>query len=204
MESEQPTPNDLPPVSEEASPEVEPVEEEPTDEPLGQPGVQALQREKERRRNAERELRELKKQAAEAPKPDTDLDPEALRKQIEQEVRAEIEESSSLELKQALVTAAAAGRLENPADAALFLDLNDLDLVDRKLNSDDVKDALDALLTERPYLAAQSGPRAMPAPHGVRKGPSEPPQLTKRDLQNMSPQEIQAAREKGQLDNLLT
>jgi len=54
------------------------------------------------------------------------------------------------------VRAAAAGKLADPSDALRFLDLAQFEVgEDGDIDQDEIADAIDELLTQKPYLAAQ-------------------------------------------------
>lgn len=80
-----------------------------------------------------------------------------MRRELDAERAAERADAQR-QLLQARVLTAAAGKLTNPADAAAFVNLDDLDRDDQGNVSDSVLSAaVEALLTERPYLAAKAG-----------------------------------------------
>jgi hypothetical protein len=59
---------------------------------------------------------------------------------------------------------------------------------------------MDKLLEKRPYLVAQTQPRATSADQGARGSQA---QLTQEELSSMTPHEIVAARREGRLDSLM-
>ena len=216
-----PTPAAEPVVDPDAEP-VEPTEEvddlEPDDtdtdpegaEQLGDPGKKALDTMKGKL-NAERERRRsLEAQLAERDKPaDGDQpDPDALVRQAEATALARVNER----LVKAEVRAAAAGKLADPADAHRFLDLSQFEVdADGNVDADEVAEAIDDLLTSKPYLAAQGGstkPRFQgTADSGARKGNARPTQLTEADVKRLSAAgnhaEIVKAQNEGRLDDYL-
>lgn len=100
----------------------------------------------------------------------------------------------------------AKGQLANPDDALVFLDLTEIEVSeDGSVNESALKQALDDLLEERPYLAAQGERRFTgEANSGHRKGGTNSvKQLTQSDLDSMSSTEINKARRAGQFKNLL-
>ena len=216
-----PTPAAEPVVDPDAEP-VEPTEEvddlEPDDtdtdpegaEPLGDPGKKArdtmkgkLKAERERRRSLEAQLAERDK-PADGDQPD----PDALVRQAEATALARVNER----LVKAEVRAAAAGKLADPADAHRFLDLSQFEVdADGNVDADEVAEAIDDLLTSKPYLAAQGGstkPRFQgTADSGARKGNARPTQLTEADVKRLSAAgnhaEIVKAQNEGRLDDYL-
>jgi hypothetical protein len=135
------------------------------DNSLGDAGKKALSEERAARKAAEKEATEAKAEAnrlrrANAATKGTDL--EAIR----DEIRAEFN-SERLKDKIAL---ASAGRLADPSDASRFLDLDSLS-ADKP---DDIKAALDKLLTERPYLAAKDAEKGWGDVGGAQRKAVEP------------------------------
>ena len=216
-----PTPAAEPVVDPDAEP-VEPTEEvddlEPDDtdtdpegaELLGDPGKTALDTMKGKLKAERERRRSLEAQLAERDKPaDGDQpDPDALVRQAEATALARVNER----LVKAEVRAAAAGKLADPADAHRFLDLSQFEVdADGNVDADEVAEAIDDLLTSKPYLAAQGGstkPRFQgTADSGARKGNARPTQLTEADVKRLSAAgnhaEIVKAQNEGRLDDYL-
>lgn len=216
-----PTPAAEPVVDPDAEP-VEPTEEvddlEPDDtdtdpegaEQLGDPGKKALDTMKGKLKAERERRRSLEAQLAERDKPaDGDQpDPDALVRQAEATALARVNER----LVKAEVRAAAAGKLADPADAHRFLDLSQFEVdADGNVDADEVAEAIDDLLTSKPYLAAQGGstkPRFQgTADSGARKGNARPTQLTEADVKRLSAAgnhaEIVKAQNDGRLDDYL-
>ncbi|MFE1089533.1 hypothetical protein ACFW5K_19805 [Streptomyces albidoflavus] len=133
-----------PEIKSEEAPEVKHEAKPADDDQLGEAGTKALKAERTARKAAEAELAEAKAEAARlrrsnAASRGTDLD--AIREEIRAEFKAELTKAS--------LRAEAKGRLRNADDASKFIDPADLD------GADAVKAAVDALLKERPYLAAE-------------------------------------------------
>lgn len=138
------------------------------DTPLGPKGEKALQAEKQKRRDAQKELREwkalglsaadIKKLVDERKDSDGKPDADAIRQQIRAEVDAEVLETRVLDK----IEAKAARLFADPDDAAaLVMRGRDADefLDDGKVDVEAIQDALDELLEKKPYLAAQGGRR---------------------------------------------
>ena len=216
-----PTPAAEPVVDPAAEP-VEPAEEvddlEPDDtdtdpegaEQLGDPGKKALDTMKGKLKAERERRRSLEAQLAERDKPaDGDQpDPDALVRQAEATALARVNER----LVKAEVRAAAAGKLADPADAHRFLDLSQFEVdADGNVDADEVAEAIDDLLTSKPYLAAQGGstkPRFQgTADSGARKGNARPTQLTEADVKRLSAAgnhaEIVKAQNEGRLADYL-
>lgn len=140
-----------------------------TDAELGDAGKKAIKAERDARKAAEKERdaaqAEVKRlQRSNAAVKGTDLDA------IKSEIRAEFQ----TQLAETAIKAEAKGRLQDPADALLYLKASDVD------TSDDaaVTKAIDDLLEARPYLAAKgSGDGAKPwGDVGGGKTPSAEPE----------------------------
>lgn len=102
------------------------------------------------------------------------------------------------------IRAAAASVLENPSDATIFLDLSQFTVSDDgETNSEEINNALGALVKERPYLAKRqqnTGVVSTP-PSGARTQTVQ--QLTREQLNGMTPSEIAKADAEGRLRNIL-
>ncbi|MFM9473961.1 hypothetical protein [Streptomyces scabiei] len=136
------------------------------DDQLGEAGKKALQAERDARKAAEDRVKELEGRLSRKPKPDDGkdgagkggdgkgdppLDAEALKK----EVRDEITADTNARLIRAEVKAAAAGKLADPADAPKFIDLTKIKVgEDGDPDAKQIKKAIEDLLKEKPYLAA--------------------------------------------------
>lgn len=157
-------------------------------------------------RDLEKKLKEARDRAdaLEKKQPATaEPDVEAIRRQIQQETQAEVNQRIlALEIK-----AAAAGKLADPADAHKFIDLTNFEVNDDgSVDSTEIAAALDDLLKSKPYLAAKGGsPRPGSADGGVRQAGKEgkPPQLTRENAQSMTSDAITKAKAAGQCDDLL-
>lgn len=168
-------------------------QEDDGSEELGDAGKQALDRmkaklkdERTKRREAEAKLAD-KSGSSEQDKRDS----EALSRANARIVKSEVK-------------AAAKGVLADPADAYKFLDLSEFEVDDDgNVDEDEIADAIDALVKEKPYLAAQGGRRFKGGADGGARKESRPKQLTRADLQGMSPTEIDKAHKEGRLQDLL-
>lgn len=102
------------------------------------------------------------------------------------------------------IRAAAASVLENPSDATIFLDLSKFTVSDDgETNSEEINNALGALVKERPYLAKRqqnTGVVSTP-PSGTRAQTVQ--QLTREQLKGMTSSEIAKADAEGRLNNIL-
>jgi len=125
--------------------------------------------------------------------------------QADREKQQQFLEVANQRILKAELRAAAKGVLADPADALQFLDLSDFEVTDDgEVDRDAIAAALNDLTQAKPYLAVQDGPRFQgSADGGARNGSTKPSQLTRADLQGMSAEQITAAEDAGQLDDLL-
>ncbi|MCI3271017.1 hypothetical protein [Streptomyces cylindrosporus] len=173
---------------------------------LGDAGKRALDSmkgkwhtERDRRRELEAELAALK-----APKPSDDNQPDAdaIRAEADREATAR----ANARVLKSEIKAAAAGKLADPADALAYLDLSSFEVdASGEVDADEISEAIEDLLSRKPYLAATSRPRFQGSGDGgaARKA-SGPSQLTRADLKGMTPQQIHAAKTEGRLKDLLS
>lgn len=108
-------------------------------------------------------------------------------------------------IRKAEVRAAAAGKLNDPADALRYLDLEQFEVGDDgEVDSAAITAAIEDLIKSKPYLAAQGGTTGtvFESPGAHRNGASAG-QLTQADLKNMTPAQIDAARREGRLNKLM-
>lgn len=103
------------------------------------------------------------------------------------------------------IRAAAAGRLADPSDALHYLDLGTFQVGDDgDVDAAAVTEAIEALVKSKPYLAAQGGNSVVIAsPTASREGATDKAQWTKDDLKGKTPDQINAARAEGRLNDLL-
>lgn len=172
---------------------------------LGDAGKKALASMKEREKAARAETRELKKQLeelkAQAASKDKSEDEKAL-EEARRKAESEAMSKANERILKSELKAAATGKLADPKDVLAFLDLTEFEVDDNgEVNTDDISDAINKLLEEKPHLAAQGG-KAPKFDSGRGKTPTN--QITNRaDLAKMSPEQIEAARKAGRLDSLL-
>lgn len=135
----------------------DPVEDDTPDggeDELGDAGKQALDRMKAKLK-AERAAR----LAAEAKLNETTPADDAER--IQREADAKAAAKANARILSAEVRAAAAGKLSDPSDALTFIDLSQFDVDDDgSVDQDEIASAISDLLTKKPYLAAQGGPKS--------------------------------------------
>jgi hypothetical protein len=176
------------------------------EEALGDPGKKALDLMKAQRnaatkeaRDAKAELERLRQEAALKDKPAEEQALEAAR----QEARLEANQRANERILRSELRASATGKLADPSDAALYINLSDFDVSDDgEIDSDALRDAIDDLLTRKPHLAATTRRFDGNADQGPR-GERKPSQLTDADLSRMTPAQINQARREGRLDRLM-
>lgn len=180
-----------------ADPDGDPDADPEGAEDLGDKGKKALdtmkaklRTERERRRTAEAKLQD---------KPDGDGD------QLQAKADAAATVKANSRILRSEVKAAATGKLINPKDALTFIDLTQFEVdEDGQVDEDEVADAIDDLLKERPYLGAATAKRFQgTGDGGAARKAGRPKQLTQQDLKTMSAEAIEKAREAGQLDDLM-
>lgn len=172
--------------------------------PLGPKGEKALKAEKERRRAEAKKRRELEAELAKLKSSNSGTadDPDQIRREATEAATAK----ANTRLLRAEVRAVAAGKLADPKDALRFLDLDQFEVgEDGDVDADEIADAIDDLLKNKPYLAAQGGRRFQGSGDGgTRNGANKPKQITSReDLAKMSPADRLKAHQDGRLKNLL-
>lgn len=103
------------------------------------------------------------------------------------------------------IRAAAVGKLADPKDALTFLNVDDFDIGENgEVDEAEVASAIDDLLKNKPYLAAETAKRFQgTADGGAVRDAGRPKQLTDDDLKGMTPHEIVKAKAEGQLNKLL-
>lgn len=165
---------------------------------LGDKGKRALASMKGKWRSERDKRRELEQQLA--AKDGADEAEQARRK-----AASEAESRANQRILKAEIRAAAKGRLNDPKDALTFLDLSTFEVnEDGEIDPEEIEDAIDDLLRNKPYLAAATAKRFQgTGDGGAARKASRPKQLTKQDLKSMTPEQIVKAQDAGQLDDYL-
>lgn len=182
---------------------VEPVE--PTDpvEPIEDPnaGLQkALAAERKLHKEAAKRAAALEQQLADKDKPADELAIETARR----EAREEAQKSANERIALLTVKAALAGKVSNPALALRLIDTSAIEVDgDGEVDADAIEAAIATLLADAPELAVKQARFQGGADQGAKGKASAPAQLTKSDLSNMTPEQIVAAFEAGQVSNLV-
>lgn len=100
------------------------------------------------------------------------------------------------------VKAAATGKLADPSDAMRYLDMTKFEVSeDGDVDADAIAREIDALITQKPYLAAQ-GARFTGTPDAGTRNGADMGQLSKADLNNMTHAAINKARREGRLKDI--
>ncbi|MFB6517449.1 hypothetical protein [Streptomyces sp. NPDC056401] len=165
---------------------------------LGDKGKRALASMKGKWRAERDRAKELEQRLAEKDGAD---EADTIRRKAEQDAVAK----ANARIIRSEVKAAAKGVLADPADAYKFLDLGQFEVdEDGGLDEDEVAEAIQDLIKDKPYLAAATAKRFQgTGDGGAARKASRPKQLTRADLKTMSADEIDRAREDGRLDDLM-
>jgi len=179
--------------------------ETPGADALGDPGKKALNTMKDERNAARAAERDFRDQLAAL---QAKVDGKAVEYEAEQKTR-KVESDALAKANERIlkseIRAAATGKLSDPKDALKFLDLAAFEVgVDGEVDAPAVLAALEALIKDKPYLAAQGGKSEVvfESPGSHRTGAAD--QLTSSDLDRMSPQQIEKARSEGRFDRLFS
>lgn len=165
---------------------------------LGDKGKRALASMKGKWRAERARARELEQQLAAKDGAD---EAEAARRKAEADAVAK----ANARILKAEIRAAAKGRLSDPSDALTFLDLDQFEVgEDGEIDPEEIEDAIEDLLKNKPYLAAATAKRFQgTGDGGAARKASRPKQLTRADLKTMTPEQIAKAGDDGRLDDLL-
>lgn len=170
----------------------------PGEEALGDPGKKALDAMKEQRNAATREARELKARLDEL---------QAKLEGREAEYTAEVEKRRTKDdaILRAELKAAAKGKLADPTDAALYINLGDFEVSENgDVDADALGAAIDDLIARKPHLGAADVRRFTGDADAGPKGDRLPGQITSREeLSRMTPEQIVEAEAAGRLNGLL-
>lgn len=122
-----------------------------------------------------------------------------------QRVKDEAIAAANTRILKAEIRAVAANKLQDPKDALLHLNLSEFEVdSDGEVDASQIAEAIDDLIKEKPYLAAQGGKRFQGgADGGARNDATKPSQLTADEVKRMSPEEIDVAEAAGRLDRVL-
>lgn len=182
-----------------------PAEKVDGEDALGDKGKKALDTMKAERKQAREEAAAEKARADALQAKLEGKEAEYTAAQEAQKVRDEAIAAANTRILNAEFRAAAAGKLNDPADALRYIETSDFEVSqDGAVDGAAIAKAVEDLIAEKPYLAAQSGKRFQgTADGGARNDATKPSQLTKADLAAMSPQQIDQAHADGRLTDLL-
>lgn len=175
---------------------------------LGDAGKKALDAMKAKWREAEKVAAtakaELAKRDAEIALKDKPADEQAL-EAARAEARAEATTKANERILRSELKALATGKLADPTDAALYINLTDFTVNDDgDVDSDALTDAIADLLERKPHLAAAKQTRFDgAADQGAKGKDAKPGQISATSLDSMSPAQINQARREGRLDKVL-
>jgi hypothetical protein len=121
------------------------------------------------------------------------------------EARTEANTKANERILRADLRAAATGKLADPTDAALYLNLSEFTVSDDgDTDSDALTEAINELLTRKPHLAAGKPARFDgAADQGAKGKTAQASQLNDADLENMTQADVEKARREGRLNKLL-
>lgn len=173
-------------------------------EALGDAGKKALDSMKARYKSERDARKALEARIAEleAPAPTDAPDAETIRREAAREATTK----ANARILKSEIKAAAAGKLSDPADAFRFLDVASFDIDENgDVDADEIADAIQELITNKPYLAAAKAPMFQgTGDGGAARKASGPAQLSRSDLDGMTDAQINQARKEGRLKNLLS
>jgi hypothetical protein len=175
---------------------------------LGDAGKKALDAMKAERNAAKAEARanktELDRIKAELALKDKPAEEQAL-EAAKAEARAEANTAANKRILRSELKALATGKLADPTDASLYINLDDFTVDDNgDVDSDALNDAITELLEKKPHLGAQKPNRFDgDADQGAKGKESKAAQLSASDIDGMNAEQIEKARNAGQLDRLL-
>lgn len=165
---------------------------------LGDKGKRALASMKGKWRTERDKRKQLEEQLAQK---DAGDEAAQARREVEQAALSK----ANARIVRSEVKAAAKGVLADPGDAYKFIDLEQFEVDDDgNIDSDEIADAIESLVKEKPYLAAAPARRFQgTGDGGAARKASRPKQLTEGDLKKMTAEQIVKAQDDGRLDDLL-
>lgn len=141
-------------------------------ESLGDPGKKALDLMKAERNEAKRRAQELESLLAAEQAKAQGREAEHAAQVAAQKVRDEALAGANRRILQAEIRAAAAGKLNDPADALRYIDVSSFEVSDDgETDAAAIVAAVQDLIRTKPYLAAQAARFQGGADGGVRNGP---------------------------------
>ena len=182
-----------------------PASDPPGADALGDAGKKALDAMKAKWKAAEEKAKASDEARAALEAKIAGTEAEHAASQEAQRIRDEALAGANERIKKAEVRAAAASKLADPQDALRFLDLSDFEVdSDGAVDAAQIATAIDDLIANKPYLAAQGGKKFQgSADGGARNDANTAGQLSRDDIARMSPEQIAEAEAKGQFDGVL-
>jgi len=158
------------------APETEPVVDSPIEgeEALGDPGKRALALMKASLAAEKKEKADLAKRLAELELKSKSAEEQAV-EAARAEGRSEVKTNADTKILRSELKALATGKLADPADAALFINLADFTVSDDgDVDSDALSAAIADLITRKPHLAAPAQQRFEGGGDGGAAAPAKP------------------------------
>lgn len=174
-------------------------------EALGDPGKKALDAMKAQRKAALDEARQAKAEIAELRAKLEGREAEHAKEQERQQAKDEALAAANQRILGAELKAAAKGKLADPSDAAVYINLGDFEVSDAgDVDTDALTAAIDELITRKPYLAAGKPRRFEGDADAGQKDGAKGAQITSREeLKRMTPEQVVEAEAAGRLDKML-
>lgn len=197
-------PDDVEVLPDSTPPEDDTPEDTPPPE-LGDAGKRALDAMKTRWKT-ERDQRKAAEAERDQLKQSTLSDDAARKAETERQASvAEATKKANTRILRSEVRAAATGKLADPADALVYLDLGQFEVNDDgEVDSEDVAQAIDDLIKKKPYLSAATGKRFQGTGDNGAAGRTDgKKQVTEAELKTMTPEQIVKAQSEGRLADLL-
>jgi hypothetical protein len=180
--------------------EVEPVESEEVQPDPDAGAKSALVAERKARKAAEKAFADFKADLETKAKPADEQAIDTARR----EATALAMTAANLRILKSDLKTAAKGRLADPTDAHLYIDLADFDVNDDgDVDPDALELAIDELIARKPHLAAAAARKFNGEADQGAKREVKPSQLTENDIQSMTPADVNKARREGRLNTLL-
>lgn len=201
------TPSDgttVPPTNTAPTPSAPPAAPDATDSDPDAGAKKALESERSARREAEKAAKRLESEIAELRKAQM-TDQEKALEDARTEARTEVETRLRERLLSAEVRARVAGRSVDPDLVATLVDRKSLKWDGDDVDVESLERQITRILEAKPYLAFSDQP-GTPAPPRVPTGPRGNKQagsLTRSDLHRMTPEDITAAFQRGELAHLM-
>lgn len=176
------------------------------DEALGDAGKKALDAMKQERNSARDELKQIRDEFESFKAQAEGRQQEHEAAQREQQIKDQALAEANDRILKAEVRAAGASKLSDPSDALRFIDTSEFEVGDDgSVDAQAINSAIDSLIENKPYLAAQGKRFQGTADGGARnEAAAKPRQYSREDLAAMNPEQINEARSAGHLDDLLS